>query len=184
MQYRAYLNVVFKGVYLILCIVCEGCLCGGGGYHPGTSSTTTRATCRSGRSLAFFMSTILKIYRYGTTAWRWTFKLPAGSVHQIRISVNSPRRRTNGKLAVPKLCRFLKGADTRFSSSGFFHESVCPRPISIPSGPFWIFSKIRRDIRVLMFIAGVVYTGEKLFSGVNDTGDKFFAGVKCTKLSS
>jgi hypothetical protein len=25
-----------------------------------------------------------------------------------------------------------------------------------------------------MFIAGVIYTGEKLFSGVNDTGDKFF----------
>ena len=39
-------------------------------------------------------------------------------------------------------------------------------------GPFWIFSKIRGDIRELLFI-----TGEKLFSGVNDTGDKFFAGV-------
>jgi hypothetical protein len=27
------------------------------------------------------------------------------------------------------------------------------------------------DICELMFIAGVVYTGEKLFSGVNDTGE-------------
>jgi|LakMenE18May11ns_1017448.scaffolds.fasta_scaffold8939342_2 hypothetical protein len=30
-----------------------------------------------------------------------------------------------------------------------------------------------RDIRELMFIAGVNDTGEKLFSGVNDTGKKF-----------
>jgi hypothetical protein len=50
---------------------------------------------------------------------------------------------------------------------------VSPRPISIPLGPFLIFSKIRGDIRELMFIAGVNDTGEKLFSGVNDTGDKF-----------
>ncbi len=67
--------------------------------------------------------------------------------------------------------------DTRFSSSGFFHESVSPRPISIPMGPFWIFSKIRGDIRELMFIASVNDTGEKLFSGVVDTGKKFIAGV-------
>ncbi len=68
----------------------------------------------------------------------------------------------------------------RFSSSGFFHESVSPRPTSIPLGPFWIFSKIRGDIRELMFIAGVNDTGEKLFSGVNDTGEKFFGGVNDT----
>jgi hypothetical protein len=43
--------------------------------------------------------------------------------------------------------------------------------------PFWIFSKIRGDIRELMLITGVNDTGDKLFSGVNDTGDKFFAGV-------
>ncbi len=40
-------------------------------------------------------------------------------------------------------------------------------------GPFWIFSKIRGDIRELMFIAGVNDTGEKLFAGVVDTGKKF-----------
>ncbi len=55
----------------------------------------------------------------------------------------------------------------------FFHESVSSRHISIPLGPFWILSKIRGDIRELMFIAGVNDTGEKLFSGVNDTGNKF-----------
>jgi hypothetical protein len=38
-------------------------------------------------------------------------------------------------------------------------------------GPFRIFSKIRGDIRELMFITGVNDTGEKMFSGVNDTGE-------------
>jgi hypothetical protein len=37
--------------------------------------------------------------------------------------------------------------------------------------PFRIFSKIRGDIRELMFITGVND------SGVNDTGEKFIAGV-------
>jgi hypothetical protein len=55
---------------------------------------------------------------------------------------------------------------------------VSPRPPSIPLGPFWIFSKIRGDIREWIFIAGVKlfsgvnYTGEKFITGVNDTGDK------------
>ncbi len=68
----------------------------------------------------------------------------------------------------------LKESDTRFSTSGFFHESVSPRPPSIPLEPFWIFSKIRGDIRELMFIND---TGDKVFSGVNDTSEKFIAGV-------
>ncbi len=71
----------------------------------------------------------------------------------------------------------LKGVWHEIFELRFFHESVSSRPISIPLGPFWIFSKIRGDIRELMFIAGVNDTGEKLFSGVNDTGEKFIAGV-------
>ncbi len=71
-------------------------------------------------------------------------------------------------------------SDTRFSISGFFHESVSPRPPSIPLGPFWIFLKIRWDIREWMFIAGVNDTGGKMFSGVNDTGEKLFGGVNDT----
>jgi hypothetical protein len=43
--------------------------------------------------------------------------------------------------------------------------------------PFRIFSKIRGDIRELLFITGVNDTGNKLFSGVNDTDEKFIAGV-------
>ncbi len=68
----------------------------------------------------------------------------------------------------------LKGSLTRdFRSQFFSHDSVPPRPASSPLGPFWIFSKIRGDIRELIFIIGVNDTGEKLVSGVNDTGDKF-----------
>ncbi len=42
----------------------------------------------------------------------------------------------------------LKGSLTRdFQYQIFFHKSVSPRPLSIPLGPFRIFSKIRGDIR-------------------------------------
>ncbi len=43
--------------------------------------------------------------------------------------------------------------------------------------PFWIFSKIRGDIRELLFITGVNNTSDKLFSSVNDTGEKVIAVV-------
>ncbi len=36
---------------------------------------------------------------------------------------------------------------TRYSNSGFFLESVSPKTMSIPLGPFQILSKIRGDIR-------------------------------------
>ncbi len=49
---------------------------------------------------------------------------------------------------------------------------MSPRPPSIPLELFWISSKIRGDIRELVFI-----TGDKLLGGVNDTGEKFIAGV-------
>ncbi len=71
----------------------------------------------------------------------------------------------------------LKGVWHEIFDFRFFHETVSPRPPSIQSEPFWIFSKIRRDIREWMFITGVNDTGDKLFSVVNDTGKKFIAGV-------
>jgi hypothetical protein len=46
---------------------------------------------------------------------------------------------------LPSMCSFshLKRDNvTRFSTFGFFHESVSPKPLSIPPGPFRIFSKI------------------------------------------
>ncbi len=50
----------------------------------------------------------------------------------------------------------------RFSTSGFFHESVSPRPPSIPLEPFWIFSKICRDIRELMLTTPVINYRRKI----------------------
>jgi hypothetical protein len=85
----------------------------------------------------------------------------------------------------------------RFSTSGFFHESVSPKPLSIPVGPFRFFSKIRGDIRSSRlppvsttlaklvakfatggkFAAGVVETGGNFAAAVVDTGGKFVTGV-------
>ena len=50
---------------------------------------------------------------------------------------------------------------TRFSTSGFFHQSVSPKHMSIPVRPFRIFSKIRGDIRSSRLTTGVADTGSK-----------------------
>jgi hypothetical protein len=52
----------------------------------------------------------------------------------------------------------------RFSTEGFFSKSLSHGPLSIPWGPFIIFTKMRGDIRK---ITGVNGNGEKLkiFSG-------------------
>ncbi len=71
-------------------------------------------------------------------------------------------------------------------ASGFFHESVSPKPLSIPLGPFRIFSKIRGDIRssrLTTSFTSVVDTSGKFAIGVNDTGSKFAAGVNDTGVS-
>ncbi len=56
-------------------------------------------------------------------------------------------------------------------------DSVPPGPQVFHWSHFEFLSKIRGDIRELLFITGVKDTGNKLFSGVNDTGEKFIAGV-------
>ncbi len=56
----------------------------------------------------------------------------------------------------------------RFLASGFFHESPSPKPLIITLGSFWIFSKIRGDIRK----SRCTTTGGKFATGVNDTGGK------------
>jgi hypothetical protein len=50
----------------------------------------------------------------------------------------------------------------RFFASGFFHESVSPKPLTIPLGPFNIFSKIRGDILSTRFATGFVHTNGNL----------------------
>ncbi len=73
----------------------------------------------------------------------------------------------------------LKGVWHEIFDFRFFSWISVPQApkYSMPLEPFWIFSKIRGDIRELMFITGVNDTCNKLFSGVNDTGEKFIAGV-------
>jgi hypothetical protein len=66
------------------------------------------------------------------------------------------------KLVFSKATSILKGTWSRdFSTSGFFHESVSPKRLSIPLGSFRIFSKIRGDIRSSRFATGVNDTGGK-----------------------
>jgi hypothetical protein len=55
----------------------------------------------------------------------------------------------------------LKGQCHEIFASGFFLESVSPKPLIIPLGPFRNFSKIRGDIRSPRFATGVSDTGGK-----------------------
>ncbi len=55
----------------------------------------------------------------------------------------------------------LKGQCHEILTSGFFSESVSPKPLIIPLAPFRIFSKIRGDIRSSRFATGVNDTGGK-----------------------
>jgi hypothetical protein len=55
----------------------------------------------------------------------------------------------------------LKGRCHEIFDFWFFHESVSPKPLSIPLGPFRIFSKIRGDIHSSRCTTGVVDTGGK-----------------------
>jgi hypothetical protein len=64
---------------------------------------------------------------------------------------------------------------TRFFPSRFFHESVSPKPLSIPLRPFQIFLKIRGDICSSRLTTGINNTGGKFatsFTSVVDTGGK------------
>ncbi len=68
----------------------------------------------------------------------------------------------------------LRDSATRFSTSGFFHESVSPKPLSIPLGPF---PRILGDI---CSSRCTVDTGGKFATCINNTsgtGGKFNAGV-------
>jgi hypothetical protein len=49
----------------------------------------------------------------------------------------------------------------RFSTTDFFHESVSPKPLSIPIGWFQIFSKIRGDICSSRCTTGVIDSSGK-----------------------
>ena len=85
------------------------------------------------------------------------------------------------RIRIHQYSKSLKGTVSReFLLLVFFHESVSLKPLSIPIGPFRMFSKIRGDIRSSRFATGVNNTrgtGGKIAVGVVDTGGKFAAGV-------
>ncbi len=66
-----------------------------------------------------------------------------------------------GVVVLPHLYIWLTKRDsvTRFLTSGVFHESVSPKPLSIPLGSFRIFSKICGDIHSSKCTTSVVDTG-------------------------
>ncbi len=53
----------------------------------------------------------------------------------------------------------IKGSLTR---DFLLQVKVYPRPLSIPLGPFQIFTKIRGDVRSFLSIAGINDSGDKL----------------------
>ncbi len=75
----------------------------------------------------------------------------------------------------------IKGTVSRyFLLLVFFMNQFPPKPLSIPLGPFRIFSKIRGDIRSARLTTGVNDTGGKIAAGINDTGGKFATGINDT----
>jgi hypothetical protein len=82
--------------------------------------------------------------------------LPTQMIHSVivHLDVYNTTNSTAG---------LLKGIATRFSISGFFHESVSPKSLGIhyPLGPFRFFSKILGDICSSRCTTSVVDTGGK-----------------------
>jgi hypothetical protein len=91
-----------------------------------------------------------------------------GWVEPVLKSVKKGRFFTN---ACSNL-QIFKGSLTRdFRLQVFFMKQCPPGPQVFHWSLFEMFSKIRGDIRELMFITGVNDTSEKF---INDTADKFF----------
>jgi hypothetical protein len=68
--------------------------------------------------------------------------------------------KTTGTLIV-KSGDLIRDSATRFSTPGFLHESVSPKPLSMPLGPFPIFLEIHGDIHSSIFTTGFVDTSGK-----------------------
>jgi hypothetical protein len=78
----------------------------------------------------------------------------------------------------PNALNDLKGSLTRDFQLQVSCMNQCPPgPQVFHWGRFSIFLKIRGDIRECIFIAGVIDTGNKLFSGVNPNVKKVMASA-------
>ncbi len=102
--------------------------------------------------------------------------LALGPVERILLDwkLNSPPLdQIRGKEG-PESIDDLKGVWHEIFELRFFPWISVPQANKYSTGAVLnFFENSRRYSRILMFIAGVNDTGEKLFSGVNDTGDKF-----------
>ncbi len=87
---------------------------------------------------------------------------------------------SNPKFVNPQIFLTERDSVTRFSTSSFFHESVSPKPLSIPIGSFEFFRKFA-EILAAQCAPPVTLTpvaNGKTFNhkSFNYTGGKFAAG--------
>jgi hypothetical protein len=110
-----------------------------------------------------------------------------------------PKKRRGGGLTATSGC-VQRDSATRISTSGFFHESVSPKPLSIQLGPFqFFFENSRRYLQLNVhqmangeifklksvsslilfpfFAIDVVDTSCKFSACIIDTDDKFATGI-------
>jgi hypothetical protein len=93
-------------------------------------------------------------------AWHIPHKKKAFKIGQVNHDHQSPK---------PITSTVLKGTVSRdFLLLAFFMNQFPPKALSIPLGPFRIFSKIRGDIR-----SSRLTTGGKFATGINDISGKF-----------
>ncbi len=79
-------------------------------------------------------------------------------------------------LMLPPGLTEIKGSLTRDFRLQVFFMNQCPPGPQVLHWSLLNFFENSRSIRELIFITGVVDTGDKLFSGVNDTGEKIRNG--------
>jgi hypothetical protein len=72
------------------------------------------------------------------------------------VAVAHARGNRPSKVGELYLSSNLKGQCHEIFDFWFFHESVSPKPLSIPLGPFRIFSKIFGDIHSSRWTTGLV----------------------------
>ncbi len=70
--------------------------------------------------------------------YRMDFDLDGGLIYEIRLNLREKTEIENRSTLFEKRKNllYLRESATRFSTFVFFHESVSPRPPSIPLGPF------------------------------------------------
>jgi hypothetical protein len=87
-----------------------------------------------------------------------------------------------GRRLVRKFWYSLKGQCHEMFDFRLFNESVSPKPLSIPIGPFQIFVKVRGDICSSRCTTGVVDTGGKRKNLQSENFLIFFGTSLCSTV--